>query len=70
MQLSSSMALLTLFGTIVKEIHIISGLGTTKIKVTVVVTTLANADWTEFVKTKVSLATVTAIWPSNHQILV
>jgi hypothetical protein len=70
MPLSNLTAFITLGGTTVKEIHIIFGLGTIKIQVAMADTTLANADWMELVKTKVFHATVTAIWPSSHQILV
>ena len=67
---SNSTAFIMLGGTTVKEIHIIFGLGTTKIQVAMADTILVNADWMDRVKTKVFHATVTAIWPSSHQILV
>ena len=61
MQLLSSIEFLTLGGQTVMVNLGISGLETITIRA--VVTTLANADWTGLVKTKVSRATATAIWP-------
>lgn len=68
MPLLSSTVFLTLGGPTAMVNHGISGLET--ITTQAVVTTLANADWTEIVKTKASHAIATVIWPSSYQMLV
>ena len=68
MPLLSSIEFLTLGGPTVMVNLGISGLETITIRAAV--TTLANADWTGLVKTKVSRATATAIWPSSYRMSV